>query len=295
MSIRSHSIVAIVIASSLLITACQPTVNVARAKLNLQQGLPLEPAEQPLVPNRPKPSAIEGAKVFKAAQCVICHGPEGLGNGPAAGNLKSPGKNVLTAFLALFGIKAKGEQLPSRPANFHNTVAMRLNSPFTMYETVTRGRPNTAMPSFGPKPSFGAATFGVHLTDEQRWNVIFHEWSYASTPEEVARGKHLYETLEVEINGQPLTCASCHGTNGDGRGPRGVELSKRLWGWARGEGPGIFTDINLMAQRKATEMFQGIVDGHGEMPGYRGKLKEEDIWALVNYIYTFIYEYPWKK
>lgn len=290
---RSLPVLAIVIAGSLLVSACQPSVNVARATLNLRQGLTLEPAEKPLIPVRP--SAIMGATVFQKAQCIVCHGTEGLGDGPAAANLKSSGRSLLTDFLSLFGIKARGEQLPSRPADFHNVVAMRLNSPFSMYETVTRGRPHTAMPAFGQRPAYGANRFGVVLSDAERWHVIFHEWSFASSPAEIARGKQIYETWQVEIRGQPLTCASCHGTRGDGRGPVGTQLSKKLWGWARGQGPGIFTDINLMAQRKPTELFQGTVDARGEMPGYRGKLAEDDIWAVVNYIYTFIYDYPWPR
>src|SRR3970040_933634 len=134
-----------------------------------------------------RPSAMVGRQVFQRAQCVICHGPEGLGNGPAAANLKSPGKNLMTDFFRLIGIRLRAEQLPSRPAHFHNTVAMRLNSPFSMYETVTRGRPHTAMPAFprrGGKPAYGATFFGVNLTDEERWHVIFHEWTYQSTPAE---------------------------------------------------------------------------------------------------------------
>lgn len=290
MSIQTLTFVALLIIGSLVLTACQPAVDVSRAQVGLQEGLPPEPKERPLVPVRP--SAIEGAKVFQKAQCVVCHGKEGFGDGPAAANLKSPGKNLFTDFLGLFGVRIKGEQLPSRPANFHNTVAMRLNSPFSMYETVTRGRPHTAMPSFGPRPGYGAASFGVKLTDAERWNVIFHEWTYATSPEEIARGKQIYETKAFDVNGQALTCASCHGTSGDGRGPRGVELSRKLWGWARGQGPGIFTDIDLMAQRKPTELFQSVVDGRGDMPGYRGNLTTDEIWAVVNYIYTFIYDYP---
>jgi len=294
MSVRFLSLLAFVTAGSVLISACQPTVGVSRAmnadRLNLAQP------EAPIVPVRP--SARVGGEVFKKTQCVVCHGPEGLGNGPAAGSLKSSGENLLTDFLKLLGINIRGEQLPSRPANFHNTVQMRLNSPFSMYETVTRGRPHTAMPSFGPRPAYGASTFGVRLTDEERWHVIFFEFAFATTPAEVAKGKQLYDTLQVQVpfNGvaQPLTCASCHGTAGDGRGPLGAELSRKLWGWARGQGPGIFTDINLMAQRKPTELFQAILDGRGEMPGYRGKLTEEQVWALVNYIWTFVYDYSGK-
>lgn len=305
MSIRTLAFLAMLVAGSLFVTACQPQVNVSRSSVNLQQGMALEPPAERVVPVRP--SAIEGAKVFERAQCIICHGTRGFGDGPAAANLTAEQKTLLHDLLRLVGIRLSAPQLPSRPANFHNVVAMRLNSPFTMYETVTRGRPHTAMPSFPrprdyPKkgmprgrPSYGARLFGVYLTDEERWHVIFHELSFASTPQEVALGKQLYETKEIEINGRPYTCASCHGTKGDGRGPAGAELSRTLWGWARGEGPGILTDINLMAQRKSTELFQSIVDGREEAHRYRGKLTDDEIWALVNYIWTFVYDYPWPK
>ncbi len=297
MSVRTTAALAVIVVGALFIAACQPTVDVSRARVNLRAGLPLAPEDRPLLPvdaaGRPmRPSAAEGAKVFVKAQCLICHGPQGLGDGPAAANLKSPGKNLLTDFLALLGIRAKGEQLPSRPANFHNLVQMRLNSPFSMYETVTRGRPHTAMPSFGPRPAYGAATFGIRLTDEERWHVIFFEWAFTTTPAEVARGKQIYETRAIDVGGQALTCASCHGVNGDGRGPASLEFSNKLWNWARGQGPGIFTDVNLMAQRKPTELFETVVDGHGDMPAYRGKLTEDEIWAVVNYIWTFVYDYP---
>lgn len=297
MSVRTAAALVVIVVGALFIAACQPTVDVSRARVNLRAGLPLAPEDRPLLPvdaaGRPmRPSAAEGAKVFVKAQCLICHGTQGLGDGPAAANLKSPGKNLLTDFLALFGIRAKGEQLPSRPANFHNQVQMRLNSPFSMYETVTRGRPNTAMPSFGPRPAYGAATFGIRLTDEERWHVIFFEWAFTTTPAEVARGKQIYETRAVDVGGQALTCASCHGVNGDGRGPASLEFSNKLWNWARGQGPGIFTNVNLMAQRKPTELFETVVDGHGDMPAYRGKLTEDEIWAVVNYIWTFVYDYP---
>lgn len=291
MFIRGLPWAALIVSAALFATACQPTVDVSNAKVDLRNGLPPAPPTPSAVPVRP--SAIQGKQVFEKVGCVVCHGPEGLGNGPLAASLKSPGKNLYTDFLALFGVRATGEQLPSRPANFHNTVAMRLNSPYSMYETVTRGRPNTAMPSFGPKASYGASRYGTaRLTDEQRWHVIFYEWTFSTSSAEVGRGKLLYETKLIDIGGGSLTCAACHGISGDGRGDRDTDLSLKLWGWSRREGPGIFTDINLMAQRKPTELYQAIVDGHGAMPSYRGKLSDEEIWALVSYIWTFVYEYP---
>jgi len=290
MFFRNLPFVAILVSAAVLGAACQPTVDVAKAKVDLQAGLPTAPPDRPIAPIHP--SAVAGKRVFETAGCVICHGPEGLGNGVAAANLTSPGKSLFTDFLRLLRIRATGEKLPSRPANFHNTVAMRLNSPITMYETVTRGRPNTAMPSFGPKVAYGATDFGKRLTDAERWHVIFYEWTFATSPGEVARGKQIYESKTFDIAGTPMTCAVCHGSAGDGRGARDAELSRKLWGWARREGPGILTDFNLMVQRKPTELYQAIVDGRGDMPGYRDKLSPEEIWAVVNYIWTFVYEYP---
>ena len=289
--------VAVVAAGALFLTACQPTVDVSRAGVDVARELPPAPPDRPLLPADPRgqpirPSADVGAEVFRRARCDVCHGPQGRGDGPAAAGLTAEQKTLLHDLARLVGIRLRAERLPSRPANFHNAVAMRLNSPFSMYETVTRGRPHTAMPAFGPRPSYGATSFGVRLTDEERWHVIFFEWAFATTPEEVARGRALYETRAIEVDGRRLTCASCHGLRGDGRGPEGVRLSQRLWTWARGQGPGIFTDVNLMAQRKPSELFQVIVDGRGEMPAYQGRLTDDEIWAVVNYIYTFVYDYP---
>jgi len=44
-------------------------------------------------------------------------------------------------------------------------------------------------------------------------------------------------------------------------------------------------------QRKPSELFQSILRGRGLMPAYRGKLTEDEIWALVDYLWTFVYEY----
>jgi mono/diheme cytochrome c family protein len=130
------------------------------------------------------------------------------------------------------------------------------------------------------------------LTDVERWNVIFFEWAFTTTPAQVARGKQIYETQAVDVHGQGLTCAECHGTEGNGRGRLGLDIAKTKWNWARGLGPGIFTDVNLMAQRKPTDLFQVVADGLGDMPSYRGTLSDDDIWAVVSYIWTFIYTYP---
>jgi mono/diheme cytochrome c family protein len=64
-----------------------------------------------------------------------------------------------------------------------------------------------------------------------------------------------------------------------------------VWGWKQRASSGIFTNANLMAQRKPSELFQAVLNGRGLMPAYRGKLSEDEIWALVDYLWTFVYEY----
>ena len=280
--------------------ACQPTVGVPPDNRPLQQvsleAIPIVAGERG---EAILPSVGEGRKVFERV-CAQCHGPEGQGDGPLATFLKAPQKNPFTDTMRLLGLNVKGADLPSRPANFHNQVQMRLNSPTSMYETVTLGRPHTAMPAFGRKPAYGAND-GMpgprFLSDEERWHVIFYEWAFATSPAVLERGRQLYQEREftVTIPGMGTlrtTCAGCHGANGDGSGGAySQEMARRNWGWRLGRGPGVFSDRTFMVKRKPTELFAVIFDGFGSMPGYRQDLSTDEIWSLVDYIWTFVYRY----
>jgi hypothetical protein len=68
-------------------------------------------------------------------------------------------------------------------------------------------------------------------------------------------------------------------------------MASKAWGWSRGDSAGVFTNVNLMLQRKPSELYQRIWTGHGLMPAYQGKLSEEEVWALVDYLWTFVYDY----
>jgi mono/diheme cytochrome c family protein len=198
----------------------------------------------------------------------------------------------MTDFFGMFGIKIKGEDLPSRPANFHNRVAMRLNTPFSLLETIRLGRPHTAMPAFGPKAAYGSNRGFPILTDAQIWDVLFYTLTFSTTPRTVEQGREIYQTRQVDAGGRAATCAACHGPEGDGRGgAHSDEMAARMWGWGKGVGPGIFTDVNHMLQLKPSELYQRIADGRGLMPAYRGRLTDEEIWSLVDYVWTFLYDY----
>ena len=277
------------VAGAAVVTGCQGRVGMTGAHVDLRLP-PAQEVEIPLVTDENEqpiiPDAIEGKKVFDA-NCAVCHGANGDGNGPMAPTLTAPDKDVLTALLSVFHIELHRPPLPSKPINFHNRDLEAVITPAIMYETVTGGRPHTAMPAFGPEASFGANKAQT-LTNKERWDANVYEMMFRTSPEELSAGKALYDQQ----------CAACHGVNGDGKGPRGAEMAAREWSWARGEGPGIFTDLNYMVQRDPSQLSNAILDGHKDyrgqdlMPSYRGKLSKQQLDGLVDYVYTFFYKHP---
>lgn len=72
-------------------------------------------------------------------------------------------------------------------------------------------------------------------------------------------------------------CASCHGKTGLGDGPkaRGLETF-----------PGDFSKGDYQGQTDADHFYKTKF-GRGEMPKYDGKIDDEAIWQMVNYMRTF--------
>ncbi|MCJ7448237.1 MAG: cytochrome c [Bacteroidales bacterium] len=73
------------------------------------------------------------------------------------------------------------------------------------------------------------------------------------------------------------TCAPCHGKTGLGDGVKARALK---------DFPGDFSGAAYQNQTDG-EHFYKTKFGRGEMPKYEGKLSDEDIWNLVNYMRTF--------
>ncbi|OGW48224.1 MAG: hypothetical protein A2078_08580 [Nitrospirae bacterium GWC2_57_9] len=79
----------------------------------------------------------------------------------------------------------------------------------------------------------------------------------------LARGKKLYRAH----------CAACHGEQGRGDGPAGTNLEPRP------------TDLSHVAgHHKDGDLAWKIAAGRGAMPGWKGVLKEDQIWDVVNYL-----------
>nr|MBA3563720.1 FTR1 family protein [Gammaproteobacteria bacterium] len=102
----------------------------------------------------PDPAA---AVALFAAQCAVCHGLEGRGDGPAAPGLEPP------------------------PTNFHDDARARQRSLYGLYSTITLGVEGTGMASFAA------------LDEAQRWNLAFHVAGLGDEASAVARGRELWE------------------------------------------------------------------------------------------------------
>jgi high-affinity iron transporter len=97
-----------------------------------------------------------GEKLFQST-CASCHGPRGLGDGPAAAKIN-----------------------PKPPA-IGSGDAMRDVTPAMMFRKMSVGVRGTAMPAF-------AGT----LTVDQRWNIVMYLRSLQHTAAQVAEGEGLY-------------------------------------------------------------------------------------------------------
>jgi len=77
----------------------------------------------------------------------------------------------------------------------------------------------------------------------------------------IGRGKELYR----------IHCGECHGDSGRGDGPK----ANRMWPRP--------PDLAQMAgHHKDGDLAWKIETGRGDMPGFKKKLKSEEIWDLVN-------------
>jgi hypothetical protein len=91
----------------------------------------------------------------------------------------------------------------------------------------------------------------------------------AKTPENIAKGKALYEAKG--------TCFNCHGKEGKGDGPAGQILNPS---------PRNFTNCKFHKKRKDGELFWVIKNGSpgtGMVPLVPAAITEEEAWTIINY------------
>jgi len=88
-----------------------------------------------------------------------------------------------------------------------------------------------------------------------------------STPASIEEGKTLYVK----------NCQSCHGKAGLGDGPKAKLLESSA---------GDFSGKAFQSQTDGSLFFK-TEKGRGDMPSYKGKVEDNDIWKIVVYMRTF--------
>jgi mono/diheme cytochrome c family protein len=86
-----------------------------------------------------------------------------------------------------------------------------------------------------------------------------------ATPESLAEGKKYYG----------YDCAMCHGENGDGKRDVAVDEKLKLKD---------YRDPASLQNMTDAELFSIIKNGKGQMPPEGGRVKDTELWNLVNYI-----------
>jgi mono/diheme cytochrome c family protein len=119
-------------------------------------------------------------------------------------------------------------------------------------------------PSSGPSSSTAATppsphNFVISPEDAARKNPI--RFSEAS----VDRGKKVFKTQ----------CALCHGEKGDGKGDLATEMKLALPDFTKPDG---------LPKRTDGELFAIIGTGKEPMPSQKGRMTDQQLWNLVNYL-----------
>jgi len=189
-------------------------------------------------------SAFEGQRLF-VSHCMICHGPDGKGNGPLAKNLDL------------------------NPVDMTRTLRSRSD---TILKKIISGE--------GGQTISGRDRHNV-LTDAMpNWGEVLSD----SQIDALIAYLRFLSTAEHEMAGDPVLgreiylkyCTVCHGEEGYGDGvmTRILDLE-----------PLDHTDPVIINSMSNEEIAQAIKDGDGNyMPAWNGILDDDEIEALVSYI-----------
>ncbi len=180
-------------------------------------------------------SAATGRALY-IQHCALCHGDEGRGDGPTA------------------------EALDPKPAAFTDRELRVSRTPAERFEIITNGAIGAAMPAWA-----------AVMNEDQRWAILYFEWSLATSRKDIAAGKLIFET----------NCAVCHGESGQGDGPSADSLDTQ---------PASFADHEFMADRSDRDLYKAISEGKPPMPEWGGVLTEEQRWQVIAYMRTFTYQ-----
>ncbi|CUT07894.1 Cytochrome C oxidase, cbb3-type, subunit III, partial [Candidatus Kryptonium thompsonii] len=153
-------------------------------------------------PSKPWKEVIErGKKVFNHV-CAPCHGKDGKGDGVVSSTIFVKPRNFTTGVF-----------------KFRSTESGNLPTDADLYESISLGFHNTAMPSFtalSPEDRYAVMeyikTFSERFSNPNEYplKVIEPANQIPLSPESIAKGREIYLRTK---------CWECHGVSGKGDGP----------------------------------------------------------------------------
>jgi mono/diheme cytochrome c family protein/plastocyanin len=127
------------------------------------------------------------------------------------------------------------------------------------------------------------------LSDQQIWDLVAFTWRSQTNPFELVQGQQIYA----------IECAACHGDTGAGDGVFALQLDTEVHGDqddAHAGGsmnqPTDFSDARQMLAASPARLQGKILRGGmgSGMPYYGPIYTEDEIWALVAYLWTFQFD-----
>ena len=257
-------------------------------------------------PSKPKPvktpELVEQGEQIYFKRCSFCHGIGGGGDGPVAELLNPRPRNFKTNVF-----------------KFRSTESGALPLDEDLFETISKGVRGTAMQSFDKE------TVKTGLTEEERWSVIYFIQTFSETPdfslwkldEEYAKAATAEDKADYRYNkvmkiGDPpaesaklvekgkevyktAKCFQCHGDNGLGNG---VSADGMKDDWKFPIVPRDLTkEWTYKGGSSVKDIFFRFTTGLNgtPMPSFAKSVKEEDRWALANYVKSLQYAPSDKK
>jgi mono/diheme cytochrome c family protein len=219
----------------------------------------------------------KGKQIYDQA-CLLCHGAEGKGDGPAGwfiGRYESPRPRDFIGGSYKFRSTPSGEQPMDQD----------------LFRTVTQGIPGNMPPYSG-------------LSEEERWQVI----AYIKSLNKAFKGGKPVALLLPNPPGPPSDagiengrktyikygCQKCHGDNGYGDGKEALDSNlKDTYGLMIS--PGDLTErASLKNGSSAQALYRSIMTGLDgtPMPSYADTIggNDKDVWDLVYYILSLSQE-----